>query len=176
LMQTSGDITLKHWMKDIMLMSGDRPRTMMLAVPIFTEKMMDIVAKYIRLEWVTKFRLLTTDPIPYVVLKHFSEKVECDVNMLMERIELAAAISIPDGMMAFSGPDGTVVIQGRIYDTITPGLTLYTGMLGKTEGNGIRSIMEAWDAFFKARAYVVDEEKQDSQTSQKQTRKKRKEK
>lgn len=155
LMQTSGDMLLKHWMQAIMLLVGDRPRTLTLAVPVFTDKMMDIVAKYLRLEWVANFKLLTTDQIPVEILQQFADKVGCSAKALMERIEVAADSAIPNELIAFSGPEGTVVVQGSIIDTVTPGMTLYAGVMGKTEGNGVRSVMDAWGAHFRLRKYEV---------------------
>lgn len=153
LMQTSGDMLLKHWMQAIMLLVGDRPRTLMLAVPVFTDKMMDIVAKYLRLEWVANFKLLTTDGIEIDQLQQFADKVGCSTKSLMERVEVAADSAIPNELIAFSGPEGTVVVQGSIIDTVTPGMTLYAGVMGKTEGNGVRSVMDAWGAHFRLRKY-----------------------
>lgn len=155
LMQTSGDMLLKHWMQAIMLLVGDRPRTLTLAVPVFTDKMMDIVAKYLRLEWVANFKLLTTDGIELEQLQQFADKVGCSTKALMERIEVAADSAIPNELIAFSGPEGTVVVQGSIIDTVTPGMTLYAGVMGKTEGNGVRSVMDAWGAHFRLRKYEV---------------------
>ena len=155
LMQTSGDMLLKHWMQAIMLLVGDRPRTLTLAVPVFTDKMMDIVAKYLRLEWVANFKLLTTDQIPAEILQQFADKVGCSAKALMERIEVAADSAIPNELIAFSGPEGTVVVQGSIIDTVTPGMTLHAGVMGKTEGNGVRSVMDAWGAHFRLRKYEV---------------------
>ena len=153
--QTSGDVTFEHWMKAVVLMSGDRPRTLTLAVPVLTGAMMRPLARYMRLEWIAKLRLMTTDPIAYSVISDFAGMVGCDVNVLLERIELASDSSIPDGMIAFSGPDGTVAIQGRIYGEVTPGLSLYAGVFGRTDSSGVRTIMDAWNANFKARRYKV---------------------
>lgn len=155
LMQTSGDMLLKHWMQAIMLLVGDRPRTLTLAVPVFTDKMMDIVAKYLRLEWVANFKLLTTDGIEIEQLQQLADKVGCSAKALMERIEVAADSAIPNELIAFSGPEGTVVVQGSIIDTVTPGMTLYAGVMGKTEGNGVRSVMDAWGAHFRLRKHEV---------------------
>ena len=55
----TGDMTLQKWMKATMLMAGDRPRTLTIAVPVFTKKMMSAVAKFMQLGWVERLRLLT---------------------------------------------------------------------------------------------------------------------
>ena len=156
--QTNGDVTLEHFMKAVMLLSGDRPRTLTLSVPIFTGGMMRPIARFMRLEWVAKLRLMTTDPLPIEILQQLAAKIGIGTEALLERIELAADAKIPDELMTFSGTDGTVVIQGRIYDAVTPRLTLYAGIFGRTEGKGVRSVMDAWNAAFRARRYNVNEE------------------
>jgi len=156
--QTSGDVTLEHWMKAVMLMSGDRPRTLTLCVPAFTEPMMRVVGRYMRLEWVSRLRLMTAEPLTSEQLQQMAGKIGCEVNAIGEKIILAADAKMHGEMLAFSGPDGTVVIQGRMFDAVTPGLTMYAGVYGKTTGAGVRMMMEAWDANFRARQYDLSEE------------------
>lgn len=153
--QTHGDVTLENWMKSVMLLSGDRPRTLSFAVPILTTKMMDVIAKYMRLGWVAKLRLLTTDPIIDECIEAFAAKADCDVPSLVERIEFAADKNIPDGLLSFNGFSGVVVIQGRFRDEVVPSLTLYAGTLGNTESPSVRAVMDAWNANFKAHRYEV---------------------
>lgn len=154
--QTNGDVTLEHWMKAVMLMAGaERPRSMILAVPELTEDMTRIVGKYLRLEWVKDLRLMTTNQLNYQRLKYLADRVGCSVETLESRIEFAADANIPDGLLAFCGMEGTVIIQGRLVDSVTPGLTLYAGVFGRTGGMAGRSILDAWDANFKARRYKV---------------------
>lgn len=154
--QTYGDVTLEDWMKAVMLMAGaERPRTMTLAVPVFSEKMTRVVGKYLRLEWVKTLRLLTTDPLPDELLKLFVGRIGCSVATLEERVELSADANIPDGLLAFSGKEGTVIVQGRIVDSVTPGLSLYAGVFGKADGPAVRAITDAWDANFRAKRYEV---------------------
>ena len=153
LFQTNGDMTLQKWMKATMLMAGDRPRTLTLAVPIFTGKMLDAVVKFMRLGWVERLRLLTTDPLIPEMAHALAVKADCEAAALAGRVELAADANIPDGLLMFTGPEGTVVIQGEMPDTITPRLHLYAGVFGRTEGRGVRSISDAWEARFRARRY-----------------------
>ena len=153
--QTNGDVTLEHWMNAVMLMAGaERPRVMTLAVPIFTEKMKRVVGRYLKLEWVKTLRLMTTDPLTEEALKLLADRVGCNpYGMLEERVELAADARVPDGLLAFSGTEGTVIIQGRIVDSVTPGLSLYAGVFGRTEGLAVRAITDVWNANFRARRY-----------------------
>ena len=153
LFQTNGDMTLQKWMKATMLMAGDRPRTLTIAVPVFTEKMMNTVGKFLRLGWVERLRLMTTDPLTPEMAHLLAEKTECDAAVLATHTELAADASIPDSLLMFTGPDGTVIIQGPMPDTITPRLCLYAGIFGRTEGIAIRSVTDAWEARFRSRRY-----------------------
>ena len=155
--QTNGDVTLEHWMKAVMLMAGaERPRVMTLAVPTFTDKMMRVVGRYLQLEWVKALRLMTTEPLSDELLKLFAERIGCDVAGLGERLELSADANIIDGLLAFSGREGTVIIQGRIFDIATPGLSLYAGVFGRTDGIGVRAVTDMWNANFKARRYQIE--------------------
>lgn len=175
--QTNGDVALEHWMKAIMLMAGaERPRVMTLAVPAFTEKMMRIAGNYLRQEWVKSLRLMTTLPLPEELLKRFAERIGCSVETIEERVEFAADANMPDGLLAFSGKDGTVIVQGRIVDSVTPGLSLYAGVFGKADGPAIRAITDAWDANFRARRYSVARDSQQAeQTKKRKTNRKKKE-
>lgn len=158
LFQTNGDMTLQKWMKATMLMVGDRPRTLTLAVPVFTEKMMKAVAKYLQLGWVEHLRLMTTEPLTQEALQHFAGMAcpDADATGVVAAMELAADASVPDGLLMFTGPKGTVVVQGPMFDTITPRLCLYAGVFGRTEGLAVRSITDAWEARFRARRYEAD--------------------
>lgn len=155
LFQTNGDMTLQKWMKATMLMVGDRPRTLTLAVPVFTEKMMKAVAKYLQLGWVEHLRLMTTEPLTQEALLHFAGMAcpDADATGVAAAMELASDASVPDGLLMFTGPEGTVVVQGPMFDTITPRLCLYAGVFGRTEGLAVRSITDAWEARFRARRY-----------------------
>lgn len=158
LFQTNGDMTLQKWMKATMLMVGDRPRTLTLAVPVFTEKMMKAVAKYLQLGWVEHLRLMTTEPLTQEALQHFAGMAcpDADATGVVAAMELAADACIPDGLLMFTGPEWTVVVQGPMFDTITPRLCLYAGVFGRTERMAVRSITDAWEARFRARRYEAD--------------------
>lgn len=153
LFQTNGDMTLQKWIKAMMLMVGDRPRILTIAVPVFTEKMMTAVGKFMRLGWVERLRLMTTDPITPEMAQMLATKTECEVSVMANHTELAADASIPDGLLMFTGPEGMVVVQGLLPDTITPGLHLYAGILGRVDGQAVRSITDTWEARFRARRY-----------------------
>lgn len=151
--QTNGDVTLEHLMKATMLMAGDRPRVMTLAVPALTETMMAVIGRYMKLEWVGTLRLMTAEPLTPEMLERLAVQAGCDVNTLTGRLELAAAAGSSDGLLAFSGPAGTVIVQGRIIDAVTPVLSLYAGVFGKAGSPAVRVIADVWNAYFRAKRY-----------------------
>ena len=167
LMQTNGDVTIAKWLQAVMLLSGDRPRTLTLwlpptAVPSVAVSqqpskspaaILTTVSKYLRLGWVKKLRLMTPSPLTYNDIKHLAEQTECTVEDLLPHLELAADSTITNGLLQFDGTDGTVIIQGIIPATITPGLHLYAGTFGRTDGKAIRSITDTTNAHFRARRY-----------------------
>lgn len=153
LFQTQGDVTLKHLMNAVMLMSGDRPRTLTIAVPELTERMQRTVGKYMRLEWVKTLRLLTSEECR-VKSEEFAATVKSEAPEA--EIELAVADQ-PDGLLMFTGPDGTVAIQGDILDHVEPGLRLYAAVFGRTEGNGVRSVADSFNAYFRSRRVELSE-------------------
>ena len=59
MMQTNGDVTLEHWMKGVMLLSGERPRTVTIAVPELTAAMQRVVCRFLKPEWVKTVRILS---------------------------------------------------------------------------------------------------------------------
>ena len=202
-MQTNGDVTIAKWLQAVMLLSGDRPRTLTLwlpptavpsvavsqqlsqspaavpdaspsgstliaaspsptAVPSVAVSqqlsqppaaVLTTVSKYLRLGWVKKLRLMTPSPLTYNDIKHLAAHAECTVEDLLTHLELAADSTITNGLLQFDGTDGTVIIQGIIPATITPGLHLYAGTFGRTDGKAIRSITDTTNAHFRARRY-----------------------
>lgn len=155
LLQTNGDVTLSKWMQATMLLSGDRPRTLTIAMPACTGKTMATVAKYLQLGWVERLRLLTADRIPSELLQKLADKTGCPVPDLLGRLELAEDAAGPEGLLMFGGTDGTVVIQGTMADAPVPGLHLYAGVLGRTAGAAVRSVTDVWEARFRAHRYEV---------------------
>lgn len=153
MMQTNGDVTLTHWMQAVMLLSGDRPRTLTIAVPQLTEAMQRTVCKYMRLEWVAKLRLMTRESIPTI---HLPERKGSLSEELMQfirdgRVELAYDQQAQLGMLMFEGTDGTVVIQGEMLEAVSPGLRQYSGTFGRTGGRAVTEATEAFEALFRRR-------------------------
>lgn len=141
LFQTSGDVTLEHMMKAVFLLSGNRPRTMTLAVPVFTENMQRFVARFLRSGWISSFRLLTAAA---PVLDGFPA----------ENTTTALDPSLTNNLLMFEGTDGTVVVQGPMLEATTPGLRLYAGTFGHSGSPVIRSFTDPLNAYFKSKKIV----------------------
>ncbi len=131
--QTAGDLTLDHLMKATFLLVGTRPRTLTISVPVFTEEMNRAVSAFLRAGWIASFRLLTATPV------EFETGAE----------SCAIADSAPS-VLFFSGLTHTIVIQGPIFDAVTPGLHLYSALYGRSDSPLLRSYLDPFNAFFKA--------------------------
>lgn len=150
LFQTSGDVTLEHLMKAVMLMVGDRPRVMTLAVPSTDAEVLALLQRYLRLEWVARLRLITSDPAPIAAHKLLSMGVDSD------RLQLSIVDDArPLGLLMFSGPSGTVAITGQIEPTTHKGFHLYAALFGPSGSPTLRSFTDPLDALIKARAVDI---------------------
>ena len=152
LFQTSGDVTLEHLMKAVMLMVGDRPRVMTLAVPSTDAEVLALLQRYLRLEWVARLRLITADPAPIAAQKLLSMGVDSD------RLQLSIVDDArPLGLLMFSGPSGTVAITGQIEPTTHKGFHLYAALYGPSGSPTLRSFTDPLDALIRARQVELKE-------------------
>ena len=152
LFQTSGDVTLEHLMKAVMLMVGDRPRVMTLAVPSVDAEVLALLQRYLRLEWVARLRLITSEPAPIAAQQLLSIGVD------RGRLQLSIVDDArPLGLLMFSGPSGTVAITGQIEPTTHKGLHLYAALFGPSGSPTLRSFTDPLDALIKARQVELKE-------------------
>jgi hypothetical protein len=159
LFQTSGDVTLEHLMKAVMLMVGDRPRVMTLAVPSVDAEVLALLQRYLRLEWVARLRLITSEPEPIAAQKLLSMGVDS------ARLQLSIVDDArPLGLLMFAGPNGTVAIQGHLESTTHKGFHLYAALFGPSGSPTLRSYTDPLDALIKARQVELKvEEKPEEQ-------------
>ena len=148
LFQTAGDVTLEHMMKAVMLMSGDRPRVLTLALPQLSADVVALLRRYMRLEWVAHLNLITTatpdEHNAYVLLS--------EVGVPMDRITYApVADACSLGLLMFAGPSGTVAIQGPLCPAPSQGLHLYSAIYGPSGSPLMRSFTDPLTAYIKAR-------------------------
>lgn len=152
LFQTSGDVTLEHLMKAVMLMVGDRPRVMTLAVPSTDAEVLALLQRYLRLEWVARLRLITSESAPIAAQQLLSIGVD------RGRLQLSIVDDArPLGLLMFSGPNGTVAIQGQIEPTTRKGFHLYSAIYGPSGSPTLRSYTDPLDALIRARQVELKE-------------------
>ena len=165
MMQTNGDVTLEHWMKGVMLLSGERPRTVTIAVPELTAAMQRVVCRFLKPEWVKTVRILSEKRI--VKSEKFATAAEPSpteqpavseelLGFIRDgRVELAADEQARLGLLIFSGTDGTVVIEGEMLEAVTPGLRMYSGLFGNNGSKAVMDAIGAFEALFRSRRYEV---------------------
>ena len=153
LFQTNGDVTAKLFIKDTMLLSGDRPRTLTIAASEMPQEAMRLVQRYAQLGYISHLRLmLPSDVSPQTsdLISHFSSLIShFDVALLPDDKP------IPELMM-WRGSSHTVVIQGTMPDVKTPALHLYGGQLGGNNSPAIYAATAAFEAIFRTRRVEVN--------------------
>jgi hypothetical protein len=148
LFQTAGDVTLEHMMKAVMLMSGDRPRVLTLALPQLSADVVALLRRYMRLEWVAHLNLITTATLD----EHNAYALLSEVGVPMDRITYApVADASCMGLLMFAGPAGTVAIQGPLCPAPSQGLHLYSAIYGPSGSPLMRSFTDPITAYIKAR-------------------------
>lgn len=158
LFQTAGDVTLEHMMKAVMLMSGDRPRVLTLALPQLSADVVALLRRYMSLEWVAHLNLITTATPD----EHNAYALLSEVGVPMDRITYApVADASCMGLLMFAGPAGTVAIQGPLCPAPSQGLHLYSAIYGPSGSPLMRSFTDPITAYIKARAVEIEAPKAD---------------
>jgi hypothetical protein len=158
LFQTSGDVTLEHLMKAVMLMSGDRPRVLTLALPQLSASVLALLRRYMSLGWVAHLNLITDAPAAMADM----HAVLAEIGVPMDCITYAPVTDArPLGLLMFAGPAGTVAIQGPICPAPTQGLHLYAALYGPSGSPLMRSFTDPITAYIKARAVEIEAPKAD---------------
>lgn len=147
LFQTNGDVTAKLFIKDTMLLSGDRPRTLTIAASEMPQEAMRFIGRYAQLGYIATLRLMVHESAGRALHPAF---LDCEVQLAL----LPDDQPIPELMM-WRGSSHTVVIQGTMPDVKTPALHLYGGQLGGNNSPAIRAATAAFEALFRARRVEV---------------------
>lgn len=142
LFQTNGDVTAKLFIKDTMLLSGDRPRTLTIAASEMPQEAMRFISRYAQLGYIATLRLMVHESD----LALHPAFPDCEVQLAL----LPDDQPIPELMM-WRGSSHTVVIQGTMPDTVSPALHLYGGQLGGNNSPAIYAATAAFEALFRAR-------------------------
>lgn len=143
LFQTNGDVTAKLFIKDTMLLSGDRPRTLTIAASEIPQEAMRLVGRYAQLGYIATLRLMVHESAGRALHPAF---LDCNVELAL----LPDDQPVPELMM-WRGSSHTVVIQGTMPDVKTPALHLYAGQLGGNNSPAIHAATAAFEALFRAR-------------------------
>ena len=147
LFQTNGDVTTKLFIKDTMLLSGDRPRTLTIAASEMPQEAMRLISRYSSLGYIATLRLMVHESD----LALHPAFPDCNVELAL----LPDDQPIPELMM-WRGSSHTVVIQGTMPDVKTPALHLYGGQLGGNNSPAIRAATAAFEALFRARRVELE--------------------
>lgn len=148
LFETNGDVTAKLFIKDTMLLSGDRPRTLTIAVSEMPQEAMRLVGRYAQLGYIAILRLMAHESAGRALYPAF---LDCEVQLAL----LPDDQPIPRLMM-WRGSSHTVIIQGTMPDTVSPALHLYAGQLGGNNNPAIHAATAAFEALFRARRVEVN--------------------
>lgn len=153
LFQTNGDVTAKLFIKDTMLLSGDRPRTLTIAASEMPQEAMRLISRYASLGYISHLRLMLPSDVSHQLsdlISHFPSLIShFDVALLPDDKP------IPELMM-WRGSSHTVVIQGTMPDVKTPALHLYGGQLGGNNSPAIRAATAAFESLFRARRVELE--------------------
>lgn len=147
LFQTNGDVTAKLFIKDTMLLSGDRPRTLTIAASEMPQEAMRFISRYAQLGYIATLRLMVHESD----LALHPAFPDCEVQIAL----LPDDQPVPELMM-WRGSSHTVVIQGAMPDVKTPALHLYGGQLGGNNSPAIHAATAAFEALFRARKVETD--------------------
>lgn len=142
LFQTNGDVTAKLFIKDTMLLSGDRPRTLTIAASEMPHEAMRLVSRYTSLGYISTLRLMLHESD----LALHPALPDCNVELAL----LNDDKPVPELMM-WRGSSHTVVIQGAMPDITTPSLHLYAGMLCANQSLALHAAIAAFESLFRAR-------------------------
>lgn len=146
--QTSGDVTISHLMKSVMLLSGERPRTLTLALPTLSSELIPLLRRYMSLEWVAHLNLILNASIEPHDLYPQLERI----GVAMDRITVAlVADASCMGLLMFAGDTHTVAITGHLEPTPSQGLHLYSALLGPSGSPALRSFTDPITALIRAR-------------------------
>jgi len=153
--QTHGDVTVKNFAKSTMLLCGDRPRTLTLAIDALSPDTEAELCKMLRLGWVSQLHLMTTAPLTADEWQHILAAANLTDAEARERIHLAADPYLVYNFLRWDGPDATVALQGTLPADPRAALHLYAAIMGKATSQNVSCFTSATNAHFRARTYAA---------------------
>ena len=139
--QTSGDVTMQKLMDAVSFMAG-REHRLLLVVPNMDVKMERHIRHYVDRGWSKVVDCLVccgntaTDGTPTEPTEPTAPTApNTPITIIQDKM-------IANGLMAFIGAEGTVIVQGDLISEAKPGMRLYVGFFGENE--------KVIDSFLKA--------------------------
>lgn len=149
--QTSGDVTVKHLMKSVGCMV-ENGSTMWLMIPSVDVALMRLIRHWFDRGWIARLKILTREDCGDVVTAETERPAGETAGTTTASVEYGQDDKLTGGLLAFDDGAKTIVIQGDMLTDITPGMKLYAGCFGKSDGEKVKGMMDAVRAMMKARA------------------------
>lgn len=130
--QTSGDVTIEHFMKSIGCMV-ENGSAMWLVTPDVDVNLLRTIRHWFSREWLIALHLLTKVPRYTLV----DRELEGCPN-----VEYAEDSMIADGLLAFCGKENAVVVQGAMLLEKQFSKRMYAGWFGQRDSEKIKACFE----------------------------------
>lgn len=135
--QTSGDVTIEHFMKSIGCMV-ENGAEMWLVAPDVDVKLLRVIRHWLSREWIVGLHLMTaTDRLEMV-----RSEIAAAQQQPTEKIIYASDKMIVDGFLAFVGKEYAVVVQGAMLLEKNFSTRMYAGWYGSRDSEKIKGILE----------------------------------
>lgn len=130
--QTSGDVTIHHFMKSIGCMV-ENGAEMWLVAPDVDVKLLRVIRHWFSRGWIAGLHLITNLP-RYILVE---EELKGCPN-----VKYVADTMIADGFLAFAGKEDAVVVQGAMLLERNFSTRMYAGWYGSRDSEKIKGILE----------------------------------
>ena len=153
--QTSGDVTVKHLMKSVgcMVKNGS---TMWLVALSVDRDLLELIRYWISREWIAQVKIVTHENCEDMVIAELGAVTGLQHTGRVI-VEYGQDETLSGGMLVFEDKKNAVVIQGDMLTTVSPGIKLYSGCFGASEGACVKGVMDVARAFAKSRVKAVGE-------------------
>lgn len=149
--QTSGDVTVKHLMKSVGCMV-ENGCTMWLMIPSVDVALMRLIRHWFDRGWIARLKILTREDCGDVVAAETGRSAGETAGTTTASVECGYDDKLTGGLLAFDDGKRAVVIQGDMLTEVAPGMKLYAGCFGKSDGEKVKGMMDAVRALMKARS------------------------
>jgi len=168
--QTSGDVTVKHLMKSVGCMV-ENGSTMWLMIRSVDVALMRLIRHWFDRGWIARLKILTREDCGDMVKDEMAAVMQKHTEQTV--VEYGQDDKMTGGLLAFDDGARAVVIQGDMLTEVAPGMKLYAGCFGKSDGEKVKGMMDAVGALMKARAEVIKKAAAEPQPAEKEVKKER---